>query len=1034
MKTSVLAAASCFALAGAAFDASAAGLGKIVVLSSLGQPLRAEIELTASREEMTDMRAQLASADAFKQAGIDLVPSLLGIRFSIDKRPNGQSILKLTSDRPLNDPFVDVLLELNWATGRLVREYTFLLDPPEMAVRSAPTQAQSPAPKPSLGRVEPASVAPASSIDDGVRSRAREASRPGAAKAVEAPTRPSPRTEAAATPAPTEAKDARLHQVQRGETLRKIANETKPEGVSLEQMLVGLLRANRDAFDGGNMNRLRTGRVLTVPEKSEVEAVSTGEAKKIVAKQSSDWNAYRDKLAAVAERAPAKDGEASQMSGGRVTAKVEDKAGAENENKDRLQVSRTESGSAQPAKPGVRGGEDAVAQNKALKEANDRVALLEKNIADLQKLLEMKNQSLADLQKQASAKGEVAPVPPPKPAEVVKPVDAPKPAEPVAAEASKPATPADAPKPAEPVKPVEAAPQEATKAVEPPKSVEPPKPAEAPKPVEAAKPKVVTPPPPPPPEPSLIDDLLDNPLTLLGGGGIAALLAGLLIARRRRAAKAEEPPIDLSSTLTPNAGSSLTSNSVFRNTGGQSVDTSRTPVQTDFSQAGPGSIDTDEVDPVAEADVYMAYGRDAQAEEILLEAKQKDPQRYAIHLKLLEIYANRKDMARFETLAGELYTDTGGVGADWEKAVVIGRRVDPTNPLYGGAGQAPAEPAKAAFAADATIIAGAAAAGLRNTVTLPGELSQMANEAGASTRSVESAPVANMNNLDFDLGLPEEKTPAAPAPAPVVEETVLDFDLGGTPAPAPVASAPVFEPTTKAQVPVAPMVSEAAPAAPLPDLDFDLGSDVPVKPTAAPSATPALPQSQEENSVEFDVSLTESTFLGRSVPGANSFDMSSIDLDLDLPPIQSEPVSPPAPSAPSVAPRTPYASPMSPPEPQAADGFEREQVSTAVNPDFGSAQLETVVNPALAGGFEQDQAETMLAPELGAADFGGETALTSVPEISSNEEVATKLDLAKAYEEMGDLEGARELLQEVLKEGDVGQREKAQSLLSRIGQ
>ena len=101
MKTSVLAAASCFALAGAAFDASAAGLGKIVVLSSLGQPLRAEIELTASREEMTDMRAQLASADAFKQAGIDLVPSLLGIRFSIDKRPNGQSILKLTSDRPL---------------------------------------------------------------------------------------------------------------------------------------------------------------------------------------------------------------------------------------------------------------------------------------------------------------------------------------------------------------------------------------------------------------------------------------------------------------------------------------------------------------------------------------------------------------------------------------------------------------------------------------------------------------------------------------------------------------------------------------------------------------------------------------------------------------------------------------------------------------------------------------------------------------------------------------------------------------------
>jgi pilus assembly protein FimV len=82
--------------------------------------------------------------------------------------------------------------------------------------------------------------------------------------------------------------------------------------------------------------------------------------------------------------------------------------------------------------------------------------------------------------------------------------------------------------------------------------------------------------------------------------------------------------------------------------GGQSVDTSNSLGQTDFSQAGPGSIDTDEVDPVAEADVYMAYGRDAQAEEILLEAKQKDPRRFAIHLKLLEIYLSRKDVKPFD--------------------------------------------------------------------------------------------------------------------------------------------------------------------------------------------------------------------------------------------------------------------------------------------------------------------------------------------------------------------------------------------------
>ena len=118
---------------------------------------------------------------------------------------------------------------------------------------------------------------------------------------------------------------------------------------------------------------------------------------------------------------------------------------------------------------------------------------------------------------------------------------------------------------------------------------------------------------PPPPESSFIDELLNYPLAL-AGGALALLLAGYLLIRRRRANADGETPLDLSSSLSLQ-GSSLTANSVFRSTGGQSVDTSHAPAQTDFSQAGPGSIDTDEVDPVAEADVYMAYGRDAQAEE-----------------------------------------------------------------------------------------------------------------------------------------------------------------------------------------------------------------------------------------------------------------------------------------------------------------------------------------------------------------------------------------------------------------------------------
>ena len=181
-----------------------------------------------------------------------------------------------------------------------------------------------------------------------------------------------------------------------------------------------------------------------------------------------------------------------------------------------------------------------------------------------------------------------------------------------------PAAAAPAVPPAAAVKPVDAAskPDEAAPA---PKPVAPP-----------PKPKAVVPPPPPEEEPTLLEEVLDNPLLLAGGGGVLALLAALLVVRRRRAARGEVP-LSLGASLSQQF-SSLTANSIFRSTGGQSVDTSHGPAHTDFSQAGPGSIDTDEVDPVAEADVYMAYGRDAQAEEILIEARQKDPTRHAIVL------------------------------------------------------------------------------------------------------------------------------------------------------------------------------------------------------------------------------------------------------------------------------------------------------------------------------------------------------------------------------------------------------------------
>src|SRR5690606_5379812 len=129
------------------------------------------------------------------------------------------------------------------------------------------------------------------------------------------------------------------------------------------------------------------------------------------------------------------------------------------------------------------------------------------------------------------------------------------------------------------------------------------------------------------------------------------------------------------------AESALKTNSLFGSTGGQTVDTSNSMFNSSFSPSA-SQLDTNEVDPVAEADVYIAYGRDVQAEEILKEALRNQPERDAVRAKLLEIYANRKDANAFGAMAAELYGRSGGQGEEWQQAVVLGAALDPENPLY----------------------------------------------------------------------------------------------------------------------------------------------------------------------------------------------------------------------------------------------------------------------------------------------------------------------------------------------------------------
>ncbi len=953
-----VAVASCLSFA--PWLAEAAGLGKLTVLSGLGQPLRAEIEINATRAELAGMSARLAPQKAFREAGIDYATALYDLRFAIDKRPNGTSVLKITSGSPVNDPFMDLLVELSWPDGPVVREYTFLLDPPEVAAKAA-------------GR--PVSTAEARVVET-VRGAAAPAATSTPATRAEAP-RSAPVVPKAA-PEPKKTQEAGTHLVQQGETLRRIAGETKHEGVSLEQMLIGLYKKNPDAFIGDNINRLKAGAILNIPDKATVAAVSAAEARQVYQAQASDWNAYRQRLAGAVAQGQAKPEDASQSASGKIAARVDEKATSAGSSSDQVKVSKAETAAkgATGGKSAAAAEEDLIAKDRALKEAQDRLAQLEKNVGELQKLVDMKTQRLAELQQQASGKKDEA-----KPAATVAPV-----------EAAKPATPAEPPKAAESVPAAEP-----PKAAEAPKPVEePPKVAETPKPVEPPKaPEVKAPEAPKPvaPAPEPESDLLP----LIGGGGLIALLAGYFLMRRRRSEP--EPPM---TTAAPGPAS-LGPNSVFRMTGGQSVDTGNVPLQTgEFSQTGPGTIDTDEVDPVAEADVYMAYGRDAQAEEILVEALRKDPHRTAIHAKLLEIYSTRKSVKQFETLASELYAQTGGVGADWEKVAAMGAALDPANPLY-SSGESGVTKAPEAGPTQSSID------GAKSTVLLPGalgamaaatvaateqlivpELPQDAPDVGAAASAESDHAQAAMSNdaaaLDFDLDAPVSKPEMAlqPEPMSMPEMEALDFDLG-TSAQDTIAQSfssdridaaatgaeNNFSATTIADLNDAAVQQLDFAAAEPSVIDFQLDTAASLSDTVVNSGF-VLETSNDQTTIvdgsagmsatqvggveDFDINLSESVFIGQPMM-TSDFDMTTINLDLGA---------------------------------ESADST--QVVSFADN----SGNLDS-----------------------GSGQFGGD-------------EVATKLALAKAYEEMGDHSQARELLEEVISEGNNDLAQQARDMIDRL--
>ena len=898
--------------------AYSAGLGKLTVSSALGQPLNAEIEvLAADPTELASLQARMANTEAYRTANIEMTSALSGLKFVLDKKPGGRSVLKVTSSKPVNDPFVDMLIELSWASGQMVREYTMLLDPPGMnlATQNNRSVTIAPATTTSAAIVEK----PVSS--ESVSSSTTKTNNTNVAKP--ATVRPVPKAAATRPSDPTPAPVAKAEidnaagnviasptqvKIKRGATLSSVAQAVKPEGVKLEQMLVGLYRKNPAAFDG-NMNQMKAGKVLIVPSKEDIAAISQVDAVREIKLQANDWHSYRQKLAGEVAAAPAAEVK-TQSSSGKVTPKIEDKAAPVKAGQDVLKLSKGEApaadnkaaNAAKSAKPTAAeqkqaAQDEAVAKQKALKEANDRAAALEKNIKDMQRLVELKNESLANLQKKEAAKPAVAPLPP---------VVAPE------------------------VKPVPEVKPEPAKVA----------PVVIPAPVVAPKTPDVKPAPPVAQEPAWYEEI--NPLYAAGGaiGALVLALFGFMAKSRGRRANLSKFENSIMTNIEAKP------NTVYGTQGGASVNTNNTSFLTDFSQSGLGNLDTHDVDPIAEAEVYMAYGRDAQAEEILKEAMVKDPARHEIKLKLLEIYAGRKNLPAFESVATELYSALAGENSPvWEKAAEFGRGLDPNNPLYGGV--ASTTPAVATIAAPVAVAAIVAASVASAEPDVYPEMEAAAEE-GVLDLSAEEGVLDLSGTLDFDSDLlnmdsaithsGEDTAPAAThgmldmsefeLPAAITDELdgradALDFDMPVTAADEDLT--PVAEPVVVGSKVEEVTVDDDNTLS----FDFDLGEH------AEPEIVMGTPSTVTEN----DVSL----------------DFSGISFDFDTP--VDQPVA---------------------------------------SIDAGEEHAQAVVEPELS---EVEQ------------------------------EIKTKLDLAQVYLEMGDNENAREILHEVVLEGNAQQQEHAYVLL-----
>ncbi|MFJ2991845.1 FimV/HubP family polar landmark protein [Pandoraea sp. NPDC087047] len=1003
-------------------NAGAAEFGPQQVRSGPGQPLRAVIVLgNVSQAEADGLSVKLAPRDAFRQAGLRYDPTLEKLSVSVSPTGgreagySGTYLVHVDSAEPINTSFLDLLLVLEWRTGRQSNAVTLSAIPEASA---AQPEAVVPAAATSSSGGAATSTSSASSASS---ASAASSSSPAPAPSAAAPAPAAPATSGKAGQNGSAATDEGARKVGRGDSLSSIAREyTSGEGgTTLAQMMTALFESNRSAFIGNDPNRLRKGATLNRPTDTQVQSIPPAQARKFVSAAREQFDAYRARLAESTARQAAPAGGRSAQ--GAIDAGKAPEAAAP-ATRDELKLSRPSKGGA-AGTAGRAGGseEEQIAQGKAQTEAQGRVNELQKNVADLQKLLAMKSQAVANLEQQAAtASGATAQEKTAKSADskTTGPATAatatPAPTE-AAASAGTAAATASAASDAASAASVEASASQATAAAAASASDAASSAAAASAPAAESKPA--------PNAAMTWRAVTQNPYVLPGAGALVVLLGLWWLMRRRRA----EPPAGQPGPY---------------DDGGDVHDGHPGP---DAPHDAPQSAEPTSHGVAAAAGVAAAGAAGAAA---LYAANQAEADEHLHPAADADWRAPEEDAAAVEGVQPEVVKPVASEAAA---------------PTELDAWDAEQEPLRDELADTAR------AEGLGEPSVA--EHGDEAHEASAEAHVSEAA--ASEPEIDWDAAFAEQagETPVAhdaPEAATLssLEALGAAAAVGGAAAvthaasPEP-ASAP--EPAAAATAPVAEATPEGGVAGMLGDLDLGIPGQPTNVGTISSEALPSL--SKGIGSVQFTMaplggdahSHADATAAGQTSDHADDLDGELSDADFDAAMQQAASASDASRTYADAAHEAPSLRPMSfDLSDFSLDLKGDDSQAASVAPAFVSAPTlpaETGEEALVEHETLPSQAPTTPYAEAPAAPMSPQV-VTPVPQAAAPaaapapapepiapratepgvpDEFHTKLELATAYQTIGDDEGARELLEEVIAGGDAAQQSVARARLAELG-